>query len=116
MSRIATLAIAAATAALASTVPSHTQQTVAPEQRQQQQVMMHQSFCGDRTEIVASLSKDFQESRLATGLMNQDAVVEVFASGNGSWTILATRTDGLSCILSSGEGWDSMILAAGTDV
>ena len=33
-------------------------------------------------------------------------ILEVFVSEQGTWTILATDTHGLSCVISAGEGWD----------
>jgi hypothetical protein len=68
--------------------------------------------CGTRDEIVKKLSEEFKEAPQSVGVVNQDAVVEVFVSENGTWTIIASGTDGKSCVLSSGEGWDTNVLAA----
>lgn len=73
-------------------------------------------MCGARVDIVQKLSDHFNESPMALGIVNQDAVVEVFVSDNGSWTILATGTDGNSCVVSAGEGWQSTTIVAGQDV
>lgn len=72
-------------------------------------------FCGKRTEIVAKLAADFKEKSMAVGRVDESAVVEVFVSTDGTWTILATGTDGNSCVVSAGEGWDSKILIRGED-
>ena len=40
-------------------------------------------------------------------------MVEIFVSDNGTWTILATGTDGKSCVLSAGEGWQINVAALG---
>ncbi len=37
-----------------------------------------------------------------------ESVMELFTSETGSWTILVTRTNGLSCIAASGEDWTVM--------
>lgn len=63
--------------------------------------------CAPRGEIVSALSEKFRENPAAVGQVNQNAVVEVFVSDSGTWTIIATGTDGKSCIVSSGEGWES---------
>ncbi|MCV3238922.1 hypothetical protein [Mesorhizobium sp. ZC-5] len=68
--------------------------------------------CGSRDEIVKKLSEEFKETPQSVGVVNQDAVVEVFVSENGTWTIIASDTDGKSCVLSSGEGWETNVLAA----
>lgn len=71
--------------------------------------------CGVRADIVGKLSKDFRETPMAVGMVNQSAVMEIFVSDTGTWTILATRPDGISCLVSAGEGWDSKTLIAGRD-
>ena len=71
------------------------------------------SFCADRTEMVKSLADKFRENPTAVGMINGDAVVEVFVSRDGTWTILATGTDGKSCVLSAGEGFEINVAALG---
>ena len=71
------------------------------------------NFCADRAEMVKSLSDKFKENPAAVGQINASAVVEVFVSENGSWTILATGTDGKSCVLSAGEGFEINVAAIG---
>jgi hypothetical protein len=71
------------------------------------------NFCADRAEMVKSLADKFKENPTAIGQINGDAVVEVFVSSNGTWTILATGTDGKSCVLSAGEGWEINVAALG---
>ena len=44
------------------------------------------------------------------GLTESGAVLEVLASTVGSWTILITRPDGVSCVVTSGEAWDTVPL------
>ena len=62
-----------------------------------------ESSCGPRADIVAKLAQEFKENQQAVGFVNENAVLEVFVSGNGSWTIIATGTDGKSCLLSAGQ-------------
>ena len=73
------------------------------------------SLCGTRNAIVSKLAEHYQEAPQAVGVVDKDAVLEVFVSNNGTWTILATGTDGNSCVLSSGEGWQSTTMVAGKD-
>lgn len=70
-------------------------------------------YCANRTEMVKSLADKFKENPAAVGIINGDAVVEVFVSKNGTWTILATGTDGKSCVLSAGEGFEINVAALG---
>lgn len=77
--------------------------------------MLPMQLCGDREQVVSELSQVFDESALAVGQVDGNAVVEIFASSTGSWTILATGTDGMSCIVSAGEGFESTNDIPGVD-
>ena len=68
--------------------------------------------CAERGELVKRLSDEYKENPQAMGIINANAVVEIFVSDKGTWTIIATGTDGKSCVLSAGEGWESTMLAS----
>ena len=72
-------------------------------------------MCGDRGEVVNELSRQYAETPMAVGQVDGNAVVEIFVSESGTWTILATGTDGVSCIVSAGEGFESTTLVRGVD-
>ena len=72
-----------------------------------------QEFCAERAALVKSLSDKFEESPTALGQIDGSAVIEVFVSDKGSWTILATGTDGRSCVVSAGDGWEINLAALG---
>ena len=74
------------------------------------------ALCGKRDEIVRSLGDQFHEKQQAVGVVDRSAILEIFVSAAGTWTIIATGTDGNSCLVSSGEGWDSRTMMAGADV
>ncbi len=62
--------------------------------------------CLPHEEAIARLQRDYGETAQGLGLGNRgQSVVELFTSRTGSWTILVTRTNGLSCIAASGENW-----------
>ena len=63
--------------------------------------------CADRARVVERLEAQFGEVRQAMGLNAGNAVVEVYASAEtGTWTILVTGPDGVSCLIASGELWE----------
>ena len=62
--------------------------------------------CAARADLVKALGEKFHENEAARGLINPNVVLEIFVSEKGTWTILATDTHGLSCVISAGEGWD----------
>ena len=62
--------------------------------------------CLPHEEAARRLQQYHGESAKGLGIGNRGAsVIELFTSETGSWTILVTRTDGLSCITASGENW-----------
>jgi hypothetical protein len=64
--------------------------------------------CADRTTVVQRLETRFGEVRQAMGLNRGNSVIEVYASAEtGSWTILVTDPNGVSCLIASGELWES---------
>ena len=73
------------------------------------------TICGVRSEMVKALHDQFREEAQAVGGVDKEAVIEVFVSHTGTWTILATGTDGNSCLVASGEGWDSQKMIIGVD-
>jgi hypothetical protein len=65
------------------------------------------SACAARGEVVAKLAQRFGETLRSAGLQRADGLVEVYASEEtGTWTILVTRPDGMSCLLAAGELWE----------
>ena len=57
--------------------------------------------------MVAKLAKRFGETLRSVGLQRAEGLVEVYASEKtGTWTILVTRPDGMSCLLAAGELWE----------
>ena len=63
--------------------------------------------CAARDEMVATLRERYGEHRVAAGIENAGHVMEVFASPRtGSWTILATDTDGTACVMAVGEHFE----------
>lgn len=61
--------------------------------------------CGPHEKITEALDKRFQESRQALGLAGQASVIELFVSDKGTWTLTATTTAGLTCVVATGEAW-----------
>ena len=74
-----------------------------------------QQTCGPRAQIVQKLGDEYKENQQAVGYVNESAVLEVFVSAKGTWTILATGTDGNSCLLSAGKDWEEAGFVRGLD-
>ncbi len=67
-----------------------------------------QMLCAPHAQIVEVLEKDYQERKVADGLSDAGALVELFLSDRRSWTVVFTIPGGPSCVLSSGEVWESL--------
>ena len=61
--------------------------------------------CALRSELATRLDKKFDEKLTGIGITSNGLLLEVFASNDGSWTILVTRPNGHSCIVSHGTDW-----------
>ena len=72
--------------------------------------------CATHDDVVSNLTKRFQEKQKAFGLIGNKAIVELFVSGKGSWTIIVTGTDGKACVIAAGEGWENIPVLAGSEV
>ena len=67
-----------------------------------------QMVCGARPEILARLEGTYGESRRSFGLQEGKAVVELYANDEtGTWTILTTDTQGRTCLMAAGEGFEA---------
>ncbi|MBX9824417.1 MAG: hypothetical protein K2Y27_05405 [Xanthobacteraceae bacterium] len=68
-------------------------------------------LCGQRAEVEKMLKEQFGERAMANGLAHTGAVAEVFTSPKGTWTIIATAPNGMSCLIGSGEAWKTTLAA-----
>lgn len=64
--------------------------------------------CAPRDMVVQRLADAYGETRQSMGLGANNMVVEVFASEmSGSWTITVTGSDGISCLMASGQAYEA---------
>ncbi len=62
--------------------------------------------CGIHKDVVKLLGSRYAETPTALGLGANGAIIEVFSTKDGAtWTMLSTRTNGKTCIVTSGEQW-----------
>jgi hypothetical protein len=63
--------------------------------------------CGERTGVVQRLKEKYGETRERAGSLG-DAYIEVYSNQKkGTFTILLSRPDGMSCLMAAGENWVS---------
>src|SRR5947207_8619344 len=66
-----------------------------------------QQVCGPRTIVVQKLNSELGEKPEAAGLTHNGGVIEILASKDGgTWTVIMTAPNGLSCLLAAGEAWE----------
>ena len=68
-----------------------------------------QQACGERDKFRIKLEETFAEKPIAMGLTEKGAVIEVYASDSGSWTFLITLPGGLTCVVASGQSWETLV-------
>jgi hypothetical protein len=64
--------------------------------------------CGNHDAIAKSLTTKFKEARRIMGVVNARAVMEIFMSPQGTWTVVVTDTNGLACIIATGQDWQEV--------
>ena len=87
---------------------------LAPSALAQASLQLTDPACHDHKDVVKMLDQQYAEAPKALGLQSNGHLVQVFVSEeSGSWTIVTTRPDGLTCIVAAGEHWESLAVARG---
>lgn len=70
-----------------------------------------QDTCAKRADVLSSLSDRFGEARQFIGLSdNATKAVELFVSEEtGTWTIIVTLPNGVTCLVASGNGFQLIV-------
>ena len=69
------------------------------------QSLLNDATCGDRSDVTKKLERKFGELQRGTGVVSSNQILELWQSNNGTWTILMTRPDGVTCIMAAGDFW-----------
>jgi hypothetical protein len=67
--------------------------------------------CSSHDKIVDALGNKYKETRRVMGVVNSKAVMEIFMSPQGTWTMVITDTRGISCVTAAGEEWQDVPVA-----
>jgi hypothetical protein len=65
-------------------------------------------LCSSHDAVMQTLNRKFAEKTVSMGLANNGTVVEVLSSPDGSWTIVMTAPNGVTCLLAAGDHWQSL--------
>lgn len=66
------------------------------------------SICGNRTQLVGALLRDYSEQPTFEALTSDGRLMEVLTSKNGTWTVLLTSPAGRTCVVAAGTSWESL--------
>ena len=61
--------------------------------------------CGLHKQVTEFLANKYKETRVGMGLINAGQMMELYISETGSWTMLITRPDGVTCFGPVGKNW-----------
>ncbi|MEE1612043.1 hypothetical protein [Microvirga sp. CF3016] len=75
-----------------------------------------QTSCGPREQLVKLLADQYKEDPVGMGLAQPGQVLEVFASSNGSWTMVMTMPDGKACMIAAGDNWEMVTKIKGNPI
>ena len=64
--------------------------------------------CGSHDAVAKSLTTKFKEARRIMGVVNAKAVMEIFMSPQGTWTVLVTDTTDTACVIATGQDWQEV--------
>lgn len=66
-----------------------------------------QTYCTKNKEIVYKYLQDsYNESIIITGMVDNGEFMEILVSPEGTWSIMSTNIDGLTCVIGTGEAWE----------
>lgn len=66
-----------------------------------------QMQCGPRNLVVEKLAADYKEVQVGTGVTVDGTIIELFASTEGTWTLLMSPPvpNAPACLVANGDGW-----------
>ena len=63
-------------------------------------------LCTKRASMVKALANKYEEQRRGIGVASKSGVMEFYVSHKGTWTMLMTMPNGMSCIMAAGRDWE----------
>jgi hypothetical protein len=67
-----------------------------------------QQVCAERAGVLKHLDQTHKEAPQALGVTGSGHVIELLVSDSGTWTIIATSPNGISCLVAAGESWENI--------
>ena len=67
-----------------------------------------QPVCGSHQSISENLKKSYTEAPVSMGITSGGGIIEVFSSPKGTWTLVITQPNGMSCLIAAGQDWEEL--------
>ncbi len=67
-----------------------------------------QQVCTARGDLVKMLGDKYKEAPAGQGLVGDRAMLEVYVSDKGTFTIVSSYPNGVACIIAAGNNWEGM--------
>ncbi len=67
-----------------------------------------QPVCGSHQSIAESLKQSYTETPVSMGVTSGGGIIEVFSSPKGTWTLVITQPNGMSCLIAAGQDWEEL--------
>lgn len=68
--------------------------------------------CGSHAKVTAFLGKKYKEQVAAMGLVSNKGFMQLFVAETGTWTVLLTTPEGISCIVAAGDSYEKAPVVA----
>jgi len=65
-------------------------------------------ICSDRGSLMTQLKGKYSEQPKSMGLAANGSVLEVLTAKTGTWTILLTNPQGITCMIAAGDNWEEL--------
>ena len=67
-----------------------------------------QPVCGSHGTVSDKLKESYAEAPVSMGVTLGGGVIEVYASPKGTWTLVITQPNGVSCLIAAGQDWEEL--------
>ncbi len=67
-----------------------------------------ETFCAKHETLAQILDTKFGEQQQGVGLAGKEAMIEIYVSAKGTFTLVSTDTKGVSCIVGAGDSWEKL--------
>ena len=71
-------------------------------------VAAQEANCVDRGRLIDALQGKYGEHQRGLGLIDAQNALELHVGKDGAWTLILTKTNGVSCVVGTGIDWQDV--------